>query len=279
MPELPEVETVRRGLEATVVGRRITGTSVTGARSVRRQPAAELRARLEGRTVTAVTRKGKFLALKLDDGQVLVIHLRMSGQLLHVRSPRGVAKAPHTHIVARLDDGSELRFVDPRTFGEWWVTEDTLEDGSPALFDRLGPDPYNEGLTAATLASRLENKRTPVKAALTDQRVVAGIGSIYADEICWRAKVRPDRRADSLIPREIKAIARATLAVLASAVEHRGSSLKDASYKDLTGEAGSYQDRHEVYDKKGRACSRCGTPIARLSFGARTAYCCENCQH
>ncbi len=129
MPELPEVETVRRGLEATVLGRRITGLEVTGRRTVRRQSRDDLRHRLTGRKVAAVRRKGKYLALELDDGQFLVIHLRMSGQLLHVPQHSVVPTAPHTHVVMSLDDGSELRFVDPRTFGEWYVTDEAGDDG------------------------------------------------------------------------------------------------------------------------------------------------------
>ena len=278
MPELPEVETVRRGLEQAVVGRRVTGVTVTGARSVRRQTPRELRHRLVGRRLVEASRKGKFLALLLDDAQALVIHLRMSGQLLHVPTPRRVPKAPHTHVVARLDDGAELRFVDPRTFGEWWVTGDVGPDGRPTLFDALGPDPLADGLTRATLAARLAGRRTALKAALTDQRVVAGIGNIYADEICWRARVRPDRGCGSLTPDEVRELARHARRVLSAAVEHRGSSLRDARYRDLMGELGSYQLRHEVYDRAGEPCSRCGSPIERVRFGARSAYCCTSCQ-
>lgn len=279
MPELPEVETVRRGLEQTVAGRRVTGLTVTGARSVRRQTPTELRRRLVGRRLTRATRKGKFLALLLDDGQALVIHLRMSGQLLHVPRPRSLPKAPHTHVVARLDDGSELRFVDPRTFGEWWVTDDVGPDGRPELFSALGPDPIADGLTPTTLARRLAGHRTALKAALTDQRVVAGIGNLYADEICWWARVRPDRRCDTVTPEETRRLARQTRRVLLSAIEHRGSSLRDARYRDLMGETGSYQLRHEVYDRAGEPCRRCGGRIERVHFGARSAYCCTSCQH
>ncbi len=273
------METVRLGLERTVVGRRVTGVSVTGTRTVRRQSRFELRSRLTGRRIEAARRKGKFLALLLDDSQVLSIHLRMSGQLLHVTEPGKVAKAPHTHVIARLDDGSELRFVDPRTFGEWWVTADVRADGLPAVFDRLGPDPLNDGIPPKLLAARLAGHRSALKAALTDQRVVAGIGNLYADEICWRAAVRPDRRCDDLAPDEVRRLSRSTMAVLKAAVEQRGSSLRDARYRDLMGNAGSYQARHEVYDRAGEPCSRCGEPVQKVRFGARTAYCCESCQH
>jgi formamidopyrimidine-DNA glycosylase len=306
MPELPEVETVRRGLEERVVGKRLVAVEVTGRRSVRRQPPAELVQRLTGRRVDAVRRKGKFLALELDDGAVLVIHLRMTGRLLWVAGAAcaagaagaaGTGAAPtraealgedalapeatakHTHVVARLGDGSELHFVDPRTFGEWFVTDDVGPDGMPVDFGRFGPDPLVDGLPTRVLRDRLAGHKVPLKAALTDQRVVSGIGSIYADEICFAAGVRPDRPTDTLAAAEVTRLARSARKLLATAVELRGSSLRDERYRDLMGDLGSYQSRHNVYDRLGKACRRCGTEISRVRFGARVAYCCEGCQH
>jgi formamidopyrimidine-DNA glycosylase len=280
VPELPEVETVRRGLEQRLVGQRFTKVTVTGRRSVRRHSAAELVERLQGRRVQAVRRKGKFLAVILDDDQVLVIHLRMSGQLLWASDPKDPAHPllPHTHVVADLSDGSELRFVDPRTFGEWFVTAEIGPDGLPADFARFGPDPLVDGLTAKVLGERLAGHRVPVKAALTDQRIVSGIGSIYADEICFAARVRPDRRTDTLEPAAIARLSRAASSLLRRAVELRGSSLRDERYRDLMGGLGSYQLHHRVYDRLGEPCRRCGTLISRVRFGARVAYCCEGCQ-
>jgi formamidopyrimidine-DNA glycosylase len=180
--------------------------------------------------------------------------------------------------VAQLDDGSELRFVDPRTFGEWFVTDDLGTDGLPADFARFGPDPIVDGLSSKVLRERLAGHRVAVKAALTDQRVVSGIGSIYADEICFQAKVRPDRRTDSLSSEEIARLSRSASSLLRKAVELRGSSLRDERYRDLMGGLGSYQSHHKVYDRLGQACVRCGTAISRVHFGARVAYCCEGCQ-
>lgn len=277
MPELPEVETVRRGLEETVTGRRIDRLVVTGRRAVRRQPAAELVARVEGRRIAAVRRRGKFLALELDDGQVLVIHLRMSGQLLHVADP-SLPALPHTHVVARLDDGSELRFVDPRTFGEWYVTDEVDSGGLPTDFDRFGPDPLLDGLPVATLRTVLKGRRSPIKAALTDQRVLAGVGNLYADEVCFLAGVRPDRRCDTLSDDEVRRLASAIRRILGDAVKLRGSSLRDARYRDLMGDLGGYQRRHRVYERAGEPCVRCGGSVSRIRFGARVAYCCEHCQ-
>jgi formamidopyrimidine-DNA glycosylase len=278
MPELPEVETVRQGLESTIVGRTIGAVEVSGKRTVRRQSTTELGGRLSGRTVVAVRRRGKFLALELDDGQFLIIHLRMTGQLLHVPQPSLLPRAPHTHAVMTLDDGSEVRFADQRTFGEWYVTGEAGEDGLPADFSRLGPDPLVDGLPARVLRHRLANRRSPLKAALTDQRVVAGIGNIYADEICFRARVRPDRRCDTLTTEETRRLASSTATILRRAVQLRGSSLRDQTYRDLMGDLGGYQARHQVYARAGEPCSRCGSPVSRIGFGARVAYCCEVCQ-
>jgi len=278
VPELPEVETVRRGIEGAIVGRRIDDVHVPGRRTVRRQSPAELKIRLIGRSFTAAGRRGKFLLLSLDDDAVLVVHLRMSGQLQHVRSADNPPLAAHTQVVTKLGDGTELRFVDPRTFGEWFVSEDIDERGVPAELAHLGRDPLLEGLPAAYLVARLAGRRASLKALLTDQRIVAGIGSIYADEICFRAKLRPDRLGGSLSSSEVASLAKAARAVLAEAVRSRGSSLRDSRYRDLEGGLGSFQGRHAVYDRAGEPCRRCASRVVRLKIGARHAYCCEGCQ-
>lgn len=278
MPELPEVETVRRGLSEVLPGHVAAKVRVTGRRTARRQGAAELRRRLEGRGFEKIDRRGKYLAASLDDGQVLVMHLRMSGQLLFVPDPEKVPAPKHTHVVVELEDGSELRFVDPRTFGEWFVTDDLQESGLPSELARLGPDPVAERFGAKVLAERLSSKRTALKVALTDQRVIAGIGNLYADEICHLAGVRPDKRCDELDGDELKALARAISRVLRAAIEKRGSSLRDAQYRDLMGELGGYQAHHRVYDRAGEACDRCGTLVEKVQIGARSAYLCPGCQ-
>ena len=278
MPELPEVETVRRGIEDTVIGRRISEVKVLGRRTVRRQSPAELTDRLLGRRFVAARRRGKFLLLSLDDGAVLVVHLRMTGQLLFFDTKDKPPLAAHTHLTVALDDGSELRFVDPRTFGEWFVTSGLDDRGVPLELEHLGRDPLLEGLPSAYLASRFAARRARLKALLTDQSVIAGIGSIYADEICFRAKLRPDRLGGSLTPAELASLARAARSVLGEAVKSRGSSLRDKRYRDVAGELGSYQGRHAVYDRAGEPCPRCGRAVVRLKIGARSAYCCEGCQ-
>ncbi len=278
MPELPEVETVRRGLEQVAVGRRFLRVEVSGRRSVRRQSPGELVDRLTGRTLVGAGRRGKFLLGQLDDGAVLVIHLRMSGQLLYVEEPVTVPAVAHTHVVAGLSGGSELRFVDPRTFGEWFVAAGGDARGVPAELAHLGRDPLLEGLPAAYLADALAGRSAPLKALLTDQRLVAGIGNLYADEALFRAELRPDRPGGSLSPDEVRTLARSIRTVLGSAVRLRGSSLRDLRYRDLMGAYGSYQARHAVYDRAGEPCERCSAEVVRLKIGARAAYFCPGCQ-
>jgi formamidopyrimidine-DNA glycosylase len=278
VPELPEVETVRRGLEAVAVGRRIVSVEVPGRRTVRRQTSGELIDRLTGRTMSSAGRRGKYLLVELDDGSVLVIHLRMSGQLLYVSDPSSQPRVAHTQVVVGLGGGGELRFVDPRTFGEWFVAGETDARGVPLELAHLGRDPLLEGLPTEYLARELAGRRAPLKALLTDQRLVAGIGNLYADELCHRARLRPDRLGGSLSRDDVRRLASSARGVLGEAVRARGSSLRDLRYRDLEGGYGSYQGSHAVYDRAGEACPRCGAPVVRLKIGARTAYCCEACQ-
>lgn len=277
MPELPEVETVRRGLEALVVGRRVERVSVTGQRSVRRQSKDEFAGALLARRFEGAARFGKYLVMGLDDGAALVAHLRMSGQLRHVADP-GEPALPHTHVVLGLDDGSEVRFVDPRTFGELFVTGRVDERGRPYELAALGVDPLVDGLGARCLATLLGARRTSLKGFLLDQRGVAGIGNLYADEICFRARLRPDRPTASLRPVDVRRLAAAIGSVLGEAVELRGSSLRDARYRDLGGELGAFQSRHAVYDRTGAPCLACGRAVVRTRVAGRSAHFCPRCQ-
>jgi formamidopyrimidine-DNA glycosylase len=279
VPELPEVETVRRDLLARVVGRRIVSATVTGKRTVRRQTAAQLCAALEGRTVSDARRRGKYLFAPLDDGAALVVHLRMSGQLRLVPQQRaGAATDPHTHAVLSLDDGSELRFVDPRTFGELFVTSDLRPGGLPEALASLGVDPLTDGVDTAVLVRLVALARTTVKAFLLDQRRIAGIGNLYADEICFRAGILPARRTETLQAREVRAIGEALVSVLDAAVQARGSTLRDARYRDLAGNHGSYQQYHCVYGRAGGPCPRCGSTIVSSRVAGRSAHYCPSCQ-
>jgi formamidopyrimidine-DNA glycosylase len=272
VPELPEVEVVRRALEYEVTGRKVTSVAVTGARTVRRQPAEELAARLRGATLGPSGRVGKFLLLPLDDGaETLVIHLRMSGQLLLTGPDQPLPR--HTHAVLGLSDGRELRFVDPRTFGELFVAESPVR-----ALAHLGPDPLSAAWSPAALARTLAGRRGRLKLLLMDQRFVAGIGNIYSDEALFAARLRFDRPGGSLAADEIDRLYRAVRTTLREAVTDRGSSLRDAQYVDLFGAPGRYQLRHRVYGREGEPCPDCGAPVRRIRLAGRSTFFCEACQ-
>jgi formamidopyrimidine-DNA glycosylase len=274
MPELPEVETVRRDLDALVRGRRVADAIVTGARTVRRTSAAALRTGVVGRTITGTGRRGKYLLIDLDDGNQVMVHLRMSGQLLV--GPAATSLALHTHVRLVLDDGRELRFVDPRTFGEVAVIDpDQLERDAPDLA-ALGPEPLEVDRKAFDRIIRSRNRQ--VKALLTDQRIIAGVGNIYADEIDFAARIRPDRLGSSLTGPELGRLHSEMQSILSAAIEARGSTLRDAQYVDLGGLSGGYQADHHVYDREGEPCHRCGREVSRVPWSGRSTYFCRRCQ-
>jgi formamidopyrimidine-DNA glycosylase len=276
MPELPEVETVRRGVEHRVVGRTIRTATVDGARTVRRSGAEHVQGRLAGTRLTAAGRRGKYLLCPLDSGDVLLVHLRMSGQLRLM--PAGSPRPRHCHVTLDLGD-EELRFVDPRTFGEVVVVDpDRLAEQAPDLV-RLGPDPLTDALGPDDLAGLLRTRRRSMKPLLADQHVIAGLGNIYTDEVLHAARVRPDRRSDTLSAREIDRLHGAIATVLAEAVAMGGSTLRDAQYVDLDGQPGSYQLHHRVYGRAGAPCRTCGRArVRRIPVGGRSAFVCLRCQ-
>lgn len=277
MPELPEVETVRRDLERFFVGRRIVGVTADGVHRLRRHsPASELAARVTDRRLTAVRRRGKYLVADLDGGTALVVHLGMSGQLR--RADATVPLAPHSHAVFDWEGGGQLRFVDPRTFGELFVTSSDPADGRIAELAHLGVDALDNRLTWPQAALLFASRRTRVKPLLMDQRFIAGIGNLYADEILWAARLGGDRRACDLAGPEVRRLWRARRAILRLAVDHRGSSLADAQYRDLSGAVGGYQALHQAYGREGLACRRCRTPIVRAKAAGRSSFSCPRCQ-
>lgn len=280
MPELPEVETVRRDVSRLFVGRKLQRLVVTGRRTVRRH-APELFVRIERQELTNVGRHGKYLCLEWSDGQVLVAHLGMSGQLLVATA--GDPTVAHTHAVISFDGGRELRFVDPRTFGELFLADvragSRRDEALPerlAELGHLGPDAA--GAEPAYLEVVLAGRRAPLKSLLVDQRVLAGIGNIYADEICSEAGLRPDRAGGSLGHDEVVSLAQSARSVLAAAIAARGSTLGDQQYRDLLGNAGRYQLQHKVYGRLAMPCVSCGRSIERLRWGARSAFWCPGCQ-
>jgi formamidopyrimidine-DNA glycosylase len=278
MPELPEVETIRRDLDKEVVGKRIKTVDVSGLRSIRRHKSKKaFTSLLEGRKISLVQRKGKYLLFKLDDDNVLVVHLGMSGQLLRAKGTREPVPK-HTHVVMTFTQGGQLRYVDPRTFGELFVTSpEEIKHDVPELA-HLGFDPLEDVMSWTQFGDLLAAKKTKLKSLLMDQRFVAGIGNIYSDEILFNAGLRYDRSSEGLSSQEVRRLYRAMIETLQDAVKHRGSSLADEQYRDLFGEIGDFQSQHKVYDREGEPCRRCRSPIVRVKHGSRSGFLCEQCQ-
>jgi formamidopyrimidine-DNA glycosylase len=278
VPELPEVETIRRDLEKEVGGKRIKAVEVTGARSVRRHKSGkEFANRLEGRKILGVDRRGKYLLVKLEGGEVLVVHLGMSGQLLWSKTGKD-EKAKHTHVVITFATPGQLRFLDPRTFGELFVTGADEVDAAVPELAHLGFDPVEDVMSWTRFGELLHARKRKLKDLLMDQKFIAGIGNLYSDEILWAAGLRHDRTSDDLTSQEIRRLSRAMTEILHDAIKHRGSSLSDEQYRDLYGNVGGYAAEHQVYDREGQACARCRTPITRIKYGGRSHFSCPRCQ-
>jgi formamidopyrimidine-DNA glycosylase len=276
VPELPEVETIRRGLEARVVGRRIERVEVGRERTVRRTSRQAVIDGLTGTTMTAATRRGKYLVCSLDSGDAVLIHLRMTGQLLLV--PAETPRPPHTHVAMSLGS-EELRFVDPRTFGEVVVFDPARVDVEVPELGRLGPDPLVDGLTTGVLRARLDGRSRPLKSWLLDQHLLAGLGNIYSDEVLHASRLRFDRPAGSLGARQTGALRQAIEDVLLAAIEAGGSTLGDNQYVGLSGEPGRFQLQHRAYGRAGAPCPRCHrSTIVRAKFGGRSTFYCPTCQ-
>jgi len=278
MPELPEVEVMRRDLEREVVGKKIKAVEVTGTRSVRRhRNRKEFITVLTGRKITAVQRRGKYLVMKLDGADALIVHLGMSGQLLRAKTAR--EKAPkHTHVAITFTQGGLLRFIDPRTFGEMFVAPYDEIDQQVDELAHLGLDPLETALSWDLFGRMLAEKKTKLKPLLMDQKFIAGIGNVYSDEILFEAGLKWDRASDSLSQQEIRRLYRAISETLNGAVKYRGSSLADEQYVDLFGKPGGYQEHHQVYGREGAACVRCRRPIQRARYSNRSTFYCDACQ-
>jgi len=275
VPELPEVEVVRRGLEAHVVGHRISGVEVLHPRPVRRHLAgpADFASTLTGRAVTSARRRGKYLWLALDDHDALLAHLGMSGQFLI----RTTDAEPERHLRVRLslDDGNELRFVDQRMFGGLSFSPGGAE--LPAEVAHIAYDPLDPAFDAATTADRIRGKSSAIKRVLLDQSTVSGIGNIYADEALWRSRLHGDRGADRLSRAQIQRLLAEATEVMVGALGQGGTSF-DSLYVNVNGQSGYFERSLEVYGREGEPCSRCGTPIVRAHFMNRSSYFCPSCQ-
>jgi formamidopyrimidine-DNA glycosylase len=267
MPELPEVETIRAQLAPRLTGRSLARVEILDPRLTRPIDLFEVAEELEGDTVVAVERRGKYLVLRLESGLALLVHLRMTG---------GFHWEPATHerAVLELDDGTRLAYRDVRRFGTWLVLEGAELD--PYLSGKNGPEPLGPRFTAAWLAERLSRRRAALKAVLLDQRVVAGLGNIYADEALWRARLNPLRPADSLSSDEIRRLVRAIRQALRAGIARQGSTL--STYRQPDGSPGSMQEEFRVYGRDGQSCPRCGTMIAKTRAGGRGTWFCPRCQ-
>jgi formamidopyrimidine-DNA glycosylase len=273
VPELPEVESVRRQLAPLIEGRRFERVEVSDPRLTRPDDPAAVARTLEGERVVALGRRGKYLIIRFESGRALLIHLRMTGSLLHARGGT-LGDDPHRRAVVRLDDGSDVAYRDIRRFGTWAVLERGEEE--PYLAGRLGAEPLGRSFTAVRLGARLANRRAPVKAAILDQRTLAGVGNIYADEALWYARVHPLREARSLDEAETAALHRGIRRALERGIERQGSTLRD--YRLPDGTSGAMQHEFKVYGREGEPCDRCGTPIEKIRAAGRGTYYCSSCQ-
>lgn len=284
MPELPEVEVVRRGLHAHVVGKTITAVRVHHPRAVRRHEAgpADLTARLLNARITGTDRRGKYLWLLLNTEPVgqqsdtaLVVHLGMSGQMLLGAVPR----ADHVRISALLDDGTVLSFADQRTFGGWMLADLVEVDGSvvPEPVAHLARDPLDPRFDADAVVKVLRRKHSEIKRQLLDQQVVSGIGNIYADEALWRAKLHGARLSDTLSRKQLTAVLDAAAAVMRDALAKGGTSF-DSLYVNVNGESGYFDRSLDAYGRAGHACRRCGAVMRREKFMNRSSFYCPKCQ-
>jgi formamidopyrimidine-DNA glycosylase len=279
MPELPEVETVARGLKSVLEGRTIVALEQNRA-DLRIPFPDDLANRVIGRRVIAIDRRAKYLRLALDDGAVLVVHLGMSGRFV-VRAPGSNASSPHDHLVLTADDGVRYVLNDPRRFGLVALTT-VAEAGKHALFAHLGPEPLGEAFVAGALTAALRGKKSPIKTALLDQRIVAGLGNIYVCEALYRARISPLRLAGTLSRKEIGRLVGAVRQVLVEAIEAGGSTLRD--FVNHEGEFGYFQHRFAVYAREGKRCADCDCDIgktggvARLTQSGRSTFYCARRQ-
>jgi len=271
MPELPEVETVRRGLEKLILGKKISNIDIRYPKMIKTD-LHEFQKEMPGQVILSMGRRGKYLLFYLSD-KVLISHLRMEGKYFYY--PDQVPERKHAHILIHFEDGGTLVYEDVRKFG-------TMELLAPKLLEayfvtkKLGPEPTEQDFDLARLKLALKKSKKPIKSHLLDQTLVAGLGNIYVDEVLWRAKVHPSRHSNSLTAKEARKVHDETIKVLGQAVEKGGSTIR--SYTNAFGEDGTMQEFHQVYDKAGQACSRCGSTIEKIQLGGRGTYFCPKCQ-
>ncbi|MGC9336006.1 MAG: bifunctional DNA-formamidopyrimidine glycosylase/DNA-(apurinic or apyrimidinic site) lyase [Anaerolineae bacterium] len=271
MPELPEVETVVRGLCAPLTGRTISRVSIRWPGSIGAPDPDTFVQQLTGKMVTDIDRRGKWVVIKLSGEQTLLAHLRMTGQLV-LES----AKCPddkYTRVILTFDNGQRLRFSDMRKFGRLILTEDV-----DALLGDLGPEPLAEDFTVEHFKQMLAQRRGRIKSLLLNQRFLAGLGNIYVNEALWRAGVHPLRAANSLSPAEVEALYGAIRCVLRAAIVEGGTTLENGNFRHVDGNSGDFANQLEVYGRACEPCPRCGTAVERIVVGQRSAFLCPCCQ-
>ena len=278
--ELPEVEVMRRDLEKDAVGRRIKEVEVRSSKNAmrvirRHGKRKEFASRLVGHKFAKVERKGKYLLMTLENGDILVAHFGMSGQF--IRGNKRVPLPPHTHVVMTFQQGGDLRFVDPRTFGELFVTT-ADELGKVKELQHIAVDPLDQVFTWAAFGDYLARRETKLKSLLMDQKVISGLGNIYSDEVLFSAGLRYDRMSETLSSQEVRRLYRAIQETLQDAIRYRGTTLDDEAYVDLFGKPGEFQNELKVYGRVGLPCRRCRTPIEVVKVGGRSSYLCPQCQ-
>ena len=271
---------MRRDLEKDVVGRKVTETEVRSSKNAmrvirRHGKRKEFADRLAGRKFTKAERRGKYVLLHMDNGEVLVTHFGMSGQF--VRANKRVPLPPHTHVVITFAQGGDLRFVDLRTFGEMFVAT-TDEIGKVKELQHIAIDPLDHVFTWQAFGAALAQRAAKMKALLMDQKFVSGLGNIYSDEVLFAAGLRYDRMSDTLSSQEVRRLYRAMQEVLQEAIRFRGTTLEDEAYVDLFGKPGEFQNELKVYGRTGLPCRRCRTPIEAVKISGRNAYFCPQCQ-
>lgn len=264
MPELPEVETVVRGLRGPLVGRTFTAVTVLWPNAIK-TPIPELQQRLPGQRIEAITRRAKYLQFHLSGGDTLFIHLKMSGDLLV--EPETEPRHPHVRTIFSLDNAHELRFKDTRKFGRVYLVTDPTQ-----VVSKLGPEPLADNFTLEAFKMLFQRKKGRLKPLLLNQEFIAGVGNIYADESCFTAKIDPRRQVDTLSPEELERLYHAIRQTLNAGIMHKGASL-DSVYR-----GGEFQDHFQVYGRADEPCLTCGTPIVRIVLGGRSTHFCTQCQ-
>jgi formamidopyrimidine-DNA glycosylase len=264
MPELPEVETIVRGLREPLIGRTFTGVTITWPNSIK-TPVSELESRLPGQRIKAITRRGKYLQFHLSGGDTLLIHLKMSGDLLV--EPEDEPAHPHVRTIFSLDNKHQLRFKDTRKFGRVYLVDDPDK-----VVGKLGPEPLTDDFTKEAFQRLFQRRQGRLKPLLLNQEVVAGVGNIYANESCFIAGIDPRRQAHTLSAEELERLYHAIRQALNSGIVHKGASL-DAVYR-----GGEFQNYFQVHDRAGEPCPNCGTEIQRIVVGGRATFFCPECQ-